>query len=145
MEEAAGTLYHDRLSRQDSERALLLIRSWMARLGIRSVYELFLMLSVPRATLNRWFVGNVRLPVGGMRAIAEALAVRAGVEDPKRDLEAIISDPPARTCLRLLADELRVRRLPYRRTLEALHAAKLMVVSTESDSDEVAGKGSNEN
>lgn len=116
----------------------------MARLGIRSVYELFLMISVPRATLNRWFAGNVRLPVGGMRAIAEALAVRAEVEDPKRDLEAIISDPPARTCLRLFADELRVRRLPYRRTLEALHAAKLMVVSTESDSDEVAVRGSSE-
>lgn len=124
----------DRLSSADSAAVLALIRSWMVRLGIRSVYELYLLADVPRPTLHRWFAEKVRLPIAGVRRLGRVLAARAGSNDPMTGLESLLKTATTSDRhLRSLAAECRVRRVPYRRAVEAIHAAQLRIVPIDED------------
>lgn len=141
----AGALLMERmrLSSEESERLLVLIRQWMRRLGIRSGYELYLLGSVSRATIYRWLGG--RIPVDGARQLAEILSQYANHDGPTRDIEAVLEDRSGDVpALSPLIAEFRARRVPYRRAIEAITAARFRIVPIESSTNDIFGKGPND-
>ena len=108
----------------------------MTRLGIRSVYELYLLGDIPRPTLHRWLVGAVRLPIAGARTLAATLAAQADRDDLVGEMEALLQTARLRGNQdSLLARECRARRVPYRRVVEAISAARLRVVPVDEHSN----------
>lgn len=107
----------------------------MDRLGIRSVYELWLMTDIPRPTLHRWLAEKVRFPIAGLRLVGDALSGLAGSDDPTKGIDAILrAGDIGANHLSLLAAECRARRVPYRRAIEAIRAAQLQIVPAEDKS-----------
>jgi len=92
------------------------------------------MADVPRPTLHRWFAEKVRLPIAGVRRLGRVLAARAGSNDPMNALEALLrTAATGDRHLRSLEAECRLRRVPYRRAVEAIHAAQLRIVPVHED------------
>ncbi len=97
-------------------------KAWMTCARIRSKYELYLLVEIPRATLQRWFTGRVRIPVAAARKMAEALAAELRSDEPLQALEQLVNQEQADPWAARLRFELRVRRVPVRRALDAIRA-----------------------
>lgn len=123
-----------RLSKNESALALSVIREWMRRLRIRSVYELFVLADVRKSTLYRWMSCDsaVRLPIRSVRAIAGALAAEAESSEPLAEIERVVGPAEQRVLGegRLMA-EFRARGLSFQKTMSAIQAARHRIVPEE--------------
>jgi hypothetical protein len=124
-----------RLSAGDSERALTLIRGWMARLGIRSVDELSLSAdNIKRSTLYRWFAthergSEVRVRVQAVYDIVEALRMKADSQELIYDFSALLRGAESRVDREsVLISECRKQRVSFQRVLAAVRGARCRIV-----------------
>ena len=116
-----------RFSLENSRGLAELARHLIAKVGLRSTYELFLQTALPRATLHLWLSGRVRIPIDRGREIFSALALYGGSDEPLLGFEEILLAERDRSALReRLRDELRLRRVPVERTIDALRAANVL-------------------
>jgi len=123
----AGGQRAERLSLEASRQLAQLIAIWMDKAGLRSVYELYLLVDVPRATLHRWLKGQVRVPEGRGREILGALASCVGSSEPLKAFDRfLVSERDSTSWNQRLREELRARRVPIKRALDALSAARAL-------------------
>lgn len=121
----------DRLSLEESTLVLAIVRRWMHRLRIRSIYGLFVLGDVSRSTLYRWMAGEraVRLPIRSVRGIARALAREAESSEPVVEVGRVLDLAVDRIrAEKLLVAEFRARRLSFQKVISAIHAAKHRIV-----------------
>jgi hypothetical protein len=118
-----------RLSREDTLRFAELIRAFMRECHL-SGYSLFLGAEFPRATLMRWLSGESRIPVDAAQTLVASLTSHAETISKSsaiKELQALLNlhcvHDVSASRLHL---ELRARRIPIRRTLEALRAANVL-------------------
>lgn len=126
---------NSRLSGAESEQALTLIRKWMARLGFRSVDELYLSAdNLKRSTLYRWFAAHergreVRLRTQTVCDIVDALRAKGHAEELTRDFDTLLRS--AESCINresVLASECRKRGVSFQRVLAAVRGARCRIV-----------------
>lgn len=123
-----------RLSKDESALALAIVRDWMRRLRIRSVYELFVLAEVRKSTLYRWMTcgSAVRLPIRSVRALASALATEAQSDEPLVEIERIVTLAEQRIRGEgSLMVEFRARGLSFQKAMSAIQAARHRVVPQE--------------
>jgi len=122
-----------RLSLENSHRFASIFQDIMKGCHL-SVYALFVDLEFPRSTLTRWVSGKSRIPVDAALTLVEALreyADRVSNSSALRELDAIVcAERVADSGASKLRAELRARRVPIRRTLEALRAVSLLPSET---------------
>ena len=104
----------------------------MRHCGFRSVYSLYLATDLPRATVDRWLSGRVRIPISGAKQLIDLLL------DYRDDVPALlllkrhVADAErVLTPEERLRAELTARRVPVQRTLAALRAVNLFPLLTE--------------
>ncbi len=131
-----------RLSRAESESAIVLIHECMANARVRSIYELFVSTELKRSTLYRWFadaeLGRVtELPIAAVRALADALEIEGDSEGPSRELTALLDLAERREVRNAeLIAEFKARRISYWRALAAIRAAGHRLVPIEESAQD---------
>jgi hypothetical protein len=124
----------ERFSIEASRQLSELIKNWMAKAGLKSTYELYLLVDVPRATLHRWLTGRVRVPVSRSREIVEALGLRAESEEPLKAFDRVLlTERDSTSWNARLRAELRARGVPIKRALDALRAANAVPAEDATD------------
>ena len=111
----------ERLSRVASEEFVAHLRAAMNERGL-TVYGLFLLVGdLSKASLYRWFSGTCRIDMNTARKLLDALAGQSASLDAA---EALLASEGAGDSVRgRLLGELKERKLPRNRTLDALRAA----------------------
>lgn len=124
-----------RLSREASRKFACTFRALIRECRL-SVYALFLDLDYPGSTLRRWLTGTVCIPAESARNLVNVLiehssrlADSAGLRELQLLADSVQAEDPGTARLRA---ELRARRVPVRRTIEALQAANLLPSETSA-------------
>ena len=119
-----------RLSLQSSRKFASTFQTLMKECRLPSVYALFLYTDFPLSTIKRWLSGQVRIPVEGAQRLIEALieyAAQLSTNESLHELDALVrAECEVQSDEARLRAELRARRVPISRTLEALRAASLL-------------------
>lgn len=101
--------------------------------SVTSTYELALIASIPRGTLQRWLSRKVRLPFSGVKQIVDGLAEHAKrtgeAQQALADLTQLcpISDPLEER----LRTEFRARGARFKSAMAAIEAAGLRLVPVD--------------
>lgn len=88
-----------------------------------TVYGLFLLTDLSKATIYRWFNGVSRIEVGQAHQILKAIAGERSCPFLDEAVQLLLREQARDPVAQRLLVELKVRRLPRRRTLDALRAA----------------------
>jgi len=107
----------------------------MGRLGFRSVDELSLSAdNLKRSTLYRWFAAHergsgVRLRIGAVCDIVDALRARGDSVELTRDFDALLRNAESRVDREsVLIRECRKQGVPFQRVLAAVRGARCRIV-----------------
>ena len=118
-----------RLSTENSRRFAKLLQRLLKECRL-TVYSLFIEVEYPRATLTRWVNGKSPIPVDAALTLVQQLTSYAdsiSSSPALKELHALIQAQCAEDqSASRLREELRARRIPIRRTLEALRAANML-------------------
>ncbi len=117
-----------RLTIEESRRFAGLVRQAMVERRISSVYSLFLSADLPRSTLHRWLAGRGRIPVSRAFELLDALLSCGEGGAPARAIRDLLEAASTNESIeQRLRAELRARRVPISRTLDALRAANVLL------------------
>ncbi len=111
------------LSETASKEFVSFVRDAMRDRGISSVYRLYLLTDFNKATIYRWFSGTVRIPVYGAEHLLDVLAGEGHSKSIARAAALLTKERDSESFEKRLLGELKARKLPLRRTIEALRAA----------------------
>lgn len=99
-----------------------------------TTYSLFIEVEYPRSTLTRWVSGKSRIPVEAALTLVQQLMTYADSISSSSALKELHTLAHAQhaedVSASRLHQELRARRIPIRRTLEALRAANILPSET---------------
>ena len=112
----------DRLSRADSRKFVSYLRTAMKDRGL-SVYGLYLLTDLSKASVYRWFRGACGIGVDGAGQLLHALARDGRSPSLDKAAELLARERASDSIEKRLLVELKARKLPRRRTLDALRAA----------------------
>ena len=103
----------------------------MAECRLPSIYSISVhVIDIPRSSLQRWLTGQSRIPVSAASDLLQAIvdyAERLQANPLILELEELVrADTSESAVLARLRAELRARRVPVRRTIDALRALDLL-------------------